>query len=366
MSRVVRMFRRRRGQIRGIDFAMAMTIFVLVMSQVLILTTTLIQTTSQETRNEVFVSEVDASSGAIVSSTGSPANWETIATGSLPSTWSLGLKQSNGNGVSAAKIGRLNPSNTPNFGLTYNDILAGINESLPGYAFQLSIEYKINITILNIATVGSNLNISGIVTKDGFGLNASEIWVNGVSTSGVVTAQTTTLSDGSFSTLLVYGGLPNYAEIVAIARYGRAIEAYDNARYVGTGTITDASMTLQETDSTGAPYQLDITVSGSDTDYDYYVLFGNPSQSSTATSTSDTTTGGVTTSLNIPEHGLAVVVAIGRNVQETGVAGFPVAIDDQHSSTIAPSSIPVDDSVISTQQIFSRGIVLELKIKVWR
>ncbi len=348
----------RRAQIRGIDFSMALIIFMLVMSQILIMTSNLIQTNYEAAQISEENLRIQNSARVIVSTPGVPQNWGTTLTAALPANWNFGLTKGNTNSLDPNKVGRLSDLTNSTYRLTYSDVKQGLNSTLGDKTFALRIKYTINVSITSVVGAGANVNVGGIVTDGGQGLNLSSVWVFGVNSAGVVSSNTQTLANGSFSVALTFGSPPSYARIIAIASYGDISQAMTSTTYINTVTPTVANVTLQETSSISSGLTLGMSVSGASADYNYYALFIPPTASTTS-STADTLSGGTSGSLIIPETGIVVAVVVSQTIDEVGVQSFPTTIDMQ------PTNIPKTTSNSYTTSALCRGILIIVEFTIW-
>ena len=348
----------RRAQIRGIDFSMALIIFMLVMSQILIMTSDLIQTNYDKARTFQQGTRISDYSESVVSSEGFPTSWGTTLTAALPATWKFGLKTPGSNSLDPTKIGRLSDTTNSSYRLSYSDVKQGLNSSIGDKTFEIKLGYTFQVNITSTTPTGSNIDVAGVVSKNGQGLNYSTVWVFGVNLAGVVSTSTISATDGTFSATLMYAPLPSYSRIVVIARYGAVTESMDTTTFVNTVTPTVANVTLQERNTLSSGSMLDMHVAGSSADYDYHALFIPPVTSTTA-STSDLITGGTSSSLNIPEKGIIVIVVVSQTLDEVGVTAFPTSVDMQ------PTNVPSDTSNSYTTTVLCRGILITFEFTVW-
>jgi len=350
---------RRRAQVRGIDFTAALLVFMLVMSQILIMTSNLIQINYHANVASETASDVINVGTGILSISGSPQNWATTPTASLPASWQFGMKDQSGSEVDPNVLSRLADTTNSSFRITYSDLSNGLNSTLGGKPFRLVVNYTHTVSITSITPSGSNLQVRGQVSDNNLALNGSEVWVFGVNSAGVVSSSTTSLSNGTYIATLTYGALPSYAQVVVISKYGYSSQSMTDQVYINSVTPTTANITLQDRTSTTSLHQVDLHVSGTDTNYDYYALF-IPVSGSSVSSTSDVASGGTSGTLPIPDLGLVVTVVVGQGTNEVGVSAFPIA------SNVGPAANPNSSSDSFTSIVSCRGILVEVILTVWR
>jgi hypothetical protein len=249
----------RRGQIRGIDFSLAMVIFLLTMSQILILTNNFIESNSTHQNLQERQSETNRILEDIVSSPGGYIggnDWSSISTNSLNvSSWDFGLLTNES--LDPFKFGRLSSSSLDEYRLNY-DILNEVLET-GNKKFRIEVVNPLNISISSVVNNNPNLQISGEVTLNDRPID-SEINIFVIDENSVV-VDTTTYSDslGAFSINVPMSFLSNAYTVVAMAKYGQSTQDIAYHTFLNTApSIGSTKLSVFKGDTT-LGYAVNIT-----------------------------------------------------------------------------------------------------------
>ena len=385
MIKLIRLKRYRRGQVRGIDFTISIVIFLLTMTQILVLTNSFITANRSHLNQLENQGVVDSISGDILSNPGT-ANWVTITTSSIPSDWDFGL--SSDYGISPYKLSRLSHRSLDSMVLDYDKIAEGLE--IQNKTYQIEIYNTIKTSIIDINTAALPVTvIAGNVTQNQRPVNNAEVWIFTIDHTNyeISQAQATTNSSGVYSkTMNIINGaaLSNtHITFIIIAKYGNSAQDTSIQRVtIGSPTNTiadDGKISIFENADSTSGYTVDVKTSRSTVDA-VLTSFYPGIDTSTNNVTQIGLGGGVSAVYGgtniwayddflIPYSGLAVLLLLeidnAGDVTHVGLFNFPTALDDNISNIIAPASIPNAVSSVSVQSIVVRGMIMNFKITIW-
>ena len=187
----------KRGQIRGVDFALAMLIFILVFSQVILVLSTLIFPSLLQLETFSHEEELRKIYHAVFYSEGVPANWAEIPTSSL-SNFRFGLALNKNKELDFSKINRLVSDVSDYWRISY--LNAKISYSLTrDFAIEVSSPLDIIINSVNVAF--GEMTISGNVQYFAENLTDVRVWAFAIDTNNNVATNTTTTKKLSGNTI---------------------------------------------------------------------------------------------------------------------------------------------------------------------
>lgn len=368
----------RRAQIRGLDFSLAIIIFSLTITQVLILTDTFISGNrtvinldqQSELTNTLAIELVESNGyyGAGIS------NWANVPTPALTSsTWNLGLSTSGQ--IDPFKLGRLSNWSLSDYALSYNNIQQGLNVSVP---ISIQVLNQIDLNITSVQNGVQDLIVKGSVTKLSKPLNQAQVWIYGLSSSGeVVQSYITTNTDGMFSTDLIYSGpvAGDYFSVVGFAKYGESSQDSDVYYYdTGLGAVPNTQISIFSSNNFAQGYVVNTTTDfgvGVDSGQMYAFYPGMATGVLNYTiSTLSASTGNLWTNdtVQIPQSGMAVFVGLGyqgSTLQAISSIDFPIALNGHPSAIIKPSTTPQNTSSSVIIPMTVRDVILQLQLTIW-
>ena len=214
----------RKGQVRGIDFALGMLIFIIAFSQVIIVLTHLLVPSIMQMENYSEYQELDKLYGLIYFSKGNPSNWATIGTSSL-TDFSLGLSGDDGQ-LSFSKINRLTSDIADYWKIDYQfvKISYGLLKD-----FAISVDSVIKIQIDSFSAGFGSLTVKGKVLEDTVSIENVAITTFALDKENNLFINTTTTKKNTneatfISTLSV--STSNYYTIVIFANIDEIYETY--------------------------------------------------------------------------------------------------------------------------------------------
>jgi hypothetical protein len=351
----------RRGQVKGIDFSIAIIIYLLVLTQILILTNNVIQLNYQTTRFYQEEAQANNFFDQIAYYPGT-LGWGENQTNELPIDWRFGLESENHRGtIDPVKLGRLADNTNTDFRLTYNDVATSLSEITSGRSFKISTSYTMNVSSSVSNPVGNTLEIEGYVLKHFNPLNHSSVNIYAINQDGVLLQPITdifTNSNGYFETSLTFSTAISFAIVVVIASHGLINQATDIQIFGTPGNII--TMDLQETHPEDAPITLETTTNSASNLNFFYLFAPLASQDNLGYVSGSAIT---SISMEIPSSGLLVAVAISNT--ELGYTAFPVALDGTISDEFRPPQTLSAASQVVNKNVMVRGIILILQITLW-
>ncbi len=372
--------RNTKAQIRGVDFALALLIFVIAFSQVIIVLSNLLIPSLVQMENYSQQQELDKLYSNIFYTKGNPTDWGTISTDGLVD-FKLGLMGANSE-LEFTKINRLTSDISDYWAFNYLDIKVSYGMVRD---FAVSIYSPITIEIESYTAAFGTITVDGVVKELLTPIENADIWLFSVDdNNNVATNYTTTQNisgDIKFHAVL-NADETNHYTIVAFAQVGEIYQAYTVIRLVK--------------ESVGLEYEL------SDFDFRPFV-YENKAHLTSAIdfnyekeSISDEATGVVVfpfsglgvsyyrqslvattlgseeiyqgTNIPIPANGLAVLVVSDRTdtTYTAGYMGIPMFQDDENGNIFAHSSFADQTTYISqTRTMLVRNILLKCQLWYW-
>ena len=372
--------KRKKAQIRGVDFALALLIFVIAFSQVIIVLSNLLipslvqmQTYSQE-------QELNKLYSNIFFSEGTPSNWGTIATSSF-SDFKLGTMGASG-GLDFTKINRLTNDMSSYWAISYLNVKLGYNMIKD---FAVSVYSPISVTIDEYTAVFGVINLYGQVKEYQTPIADAKIWAIAVDNHDNVVTNFTTTKDisGSISySATITGPNSDYFTIVVFAQVGEIYQDYTVLRierqssgleydivdfdfrpfvWENANPLSSAIDLSVERDFLSDEASAVVVFPFSDYGVDHYTV--NLTQTTTAE-------GEIYSGTEIPvtSDGLAVVIVNERTEStfSAGYMGVPMFLDSNHGGVFSHSSFAEQQTYISkTQLLLIRNVLLKCQIWYW-
>jgi hypothetical protein len=353
--------RSRRGQIRGIDFSLAMIIFLLVMSQILVLTNTFIESSrsSQETDQEQNASNSFTSAilgGTGFEQSGTSVNWHNVDTTALTTSgWTFGLSDTKSE-INPYKLGRLANNSDPNYLLNYDVVKDASNSTQD---FKIRVDTTVHASIDNYNLVGTTLQVNGTISYNNLLLDNAKTWIFVIGDNPGTTdiAQTFVLTNDMGIYDVTFAGLfaSPYYVVVVLTQFGTSgqtmtYKIIDNGTTPAKGDIT----LLDLADKTNG-YAIQASTSLTNPEYvAVYVSEGSNNYTIVSGGASD---------IQVPQKGFTAIVAISG----TGIAvtSFPLLLNSVISSQFGPADVPNTQSSVSRVSRLVRGVLLEFSISYW-
>ncbi|MFW9853170.1 MAG: hypothetical protein ACFFDS_09515 [Candidatus Thorarchaeota archaeon] len=213
----------KKAQIRGVDFALALLIFVIAFSQVIIVLSNLLIPSMVQLETYSQEQELNKLYTNIFLSTGNPSNWGYIGTSSL-TDFRLGLLD-NKETLDYTKINRLSNGISDYWYINYISVKASYGLTRD---FAIGVYSPISIDI-DYSVAFDDITITGQVTEHQTPIENADVWVFVINGNNeVYTNYTTTkvISDTiSFKSTFVVN-VTNFYSVVAFAQVGEIYQDY--------------------------------------------------------------------------------------------------------------------------------------------
>ncbi|MDH5401511.1 MAG: hypothetical protein OEZ01_04405 [Candidatus Heimdallarchaeota archaeon] len=375
---MIRLLKSRRGQIRGIDFSLAMIIFVLTMTQTLLLTNIFIESSLSYQETSERQAEANSIANAIIHSSGSylGSDWGIVPTPTLiTSTWTFGLAGDQG-ALNSFKVGRLSSTSLSNFYLSYNDILTGSDYSRD---FKLELINPVNVLITVSDDGAGTVTVQGNVTRDYELLSQVDVAIfvieqtNFASQSNLVQTDTS----GSFSVAFnpVNFATSDYFEVIAITKYSDSIQDSMRVLHTKSGGVTPSisRISIFDSQNTTFGYSVRVNITQNDvipSNVNFLALYIGVNGETVKQNidlpiaSADNTW---SSNMLIPQDGLVYFVSQEQTAGGDFVSSmvFPVALDGKNSDIVQPSTIIDANLTIVVKSIIIRGLIMDLRLTTW-
>jgi hypothetical protein len=371
-----KLIRNKKGQVRGVDFTLATLIFVLVLTQVLLLLGNIV---------EPNIDQIDSSNTyekattliSQLTSPGLPINWGTSF--SLPADFSFGLSLPGSEWLDFSKISRISPSSSSNWLVDYTTIAESLKlERNLDIAIEISPVYSVTINQTIFHSANTVIDVDGRITSGGLGVNYSRIWIfaihesgqalsnssyvftdsNGYYSSGVDVATVNTLAEDDYliAVFCQIGGSQSYQ--VIMVSDGSGTPSFSSGLTVLQGDTTLGNTLFVEADtSLVAPTAVATVI------YPYSTTFSYQSTSLNSSLQTD-----ATHVLKAPVNGSAIVFVSQTSVaaNQYGFCALPSFIDGGYISIITPGvEIPENVIQVISQMRICRQVPLLVRIWIW-
>jgi len=360
-----RLWRNKKGQIQGVDFALAMIIFMIIFAEVIVLSLSYLQPKYLNLDNQAFESRTSQLSDTFFASTGYPSSWEYSYTTTFNS---FGLRQIGTSALDANKISRITPRSL--YSISYDNLIGNLTrEEDLGFQFTISTLFEANSTLSLTQPLGS----INIITS----LGNCMTWCFVVAPNSTIIY---THKEGTDSTGLLNlnfdtgsGVLPDgYYTLVVFAESQKGIFAinYDHV-IIGTEVNFGLKAIIQENSANNGEAVIQTQFLGAANSLSTIVLYpyqdgaelyGNDSQTITLPSSQEVF------NLRIPTNGTCVALVTGINVlgfsRRTYI--FPSILTSEFNTVCGPQYIPENESLVKIEQIVViRECLFKAVLLVW-
>jgi hypothetical protein len=379
-KRPKKLLKSKKGQVRGIDFALALLIFIIAFSQVIIVLSNLLipslvqmETYSQEQELNKIYSNVFGTQGL-------PVDWGTISTNDL-TNYRIGLLENSEN-LDFTKINRLSTGISSYWSIDY--IRAKTSLGLVR-DFAIEIYSPITITINTVSIAFNTIIVKGTVTEYQTPIEGADVWIFSIDTGNNVATNYTQTHDISgeisfTSTLNV--NVAGYYTIVAFAEVAEIYKDYTLVRYereeAGLDYYPidfDLSPFVRENSgsiSCSADVSFDRTTLSDEADVAVVFPFSGFDVSFYTTNMQQVNNieGQLYLAENvmIPSDGVAVVVVQEREgtTYRAGYMGVPMFLTEAHGGAFGPVSELSSTTYISTTKtLFIRNMLIKCQMWYW-
>ncbi|MCG3217366.1 MAG: hypothetical protein KAR35_00090 [Candidatus Heimdallarchaeota archaeon] len=374
-----KLIRNKKGQVRGVDFTLATLIFVLVLTQVLLLLGNIVEPNIDQIDSSNTYEKATTLISQLTSS-GLPINWGTSF--SLPADFSFGLSLPGSEWLDFSKISRISPSSSSNWLVDYNTIAESLKlESNLDIAIEISPVYSVTINQTIFHSANTVIDVDGRITSGGLGVNYSRIWIFAIHESGQALSNSSyvfTDSNGYYSSGVDVTTVNTLAEddyLIAVFCQIGASQSYQVAMVsdvLGTLTLSPGVSVLQGNTSSGNTLLVEADTSlVAPTSANATIVYPYSDTSSNHTTTLVLDTSFKTDATHIlkaPVNGSAIVFVTQRSATENqyGFCALPVFIDGDIIPIITPGiDIPEIVIQVTSQMRICRQVPLVVRIWIW-
>jgi len=136
-------WRNKKGQIQGVDFALAMIVFMIMFTEVIVLSLSFLEPKYQNLDSEAFETRAGQVADAFFMSAGYPSDWEYDFTSEFHS---FGLRQVGSTSLDANKIARITPNNL--YSINYQNLKRNISrEEDMGFQFRIESLFSVSASL---------------------------------------------------------------------------------------------------------------------------------------------------------------------------------------------------------------------------
>lgn len=377
-QKIKRLKKSKLGQIRGVDFALAMLIFIIAFSQViLVLTNLLIPSLVQM---EVYSKEQELNKiyNNVFLTEGNPENWGQIGTASILD-FRLGLVGER-NSLDFTKVNRLSSGITSFWTVNYISVKTAyglIND------FAIEISSPISISIDEYTAAFGEIDIYGTVKEYQTNIDGALIWTFVIDADGNVEYNSTSTKDisgtigfhSSISTLISdYYTFVTFAEVGGIYQDYAVMRIYRNGLDYSEVSMDYTPFVRENTDSEYSAIDVSLERAPLSDEAKALVVFPFTETSVPYHSVDLQKIGSLEgeiylgEEISIPATGLAVVVVHERENTEyrAGYMGVPMFLSETHGGIYGPYSDIDQVSFISkTYTTFIRELLVKCRIWYW-
>lgn len=359
-------WRKKKGQIQGVDFALAMIIFMIIFAEVIVLSLSFLQPKYQNLEDRAFETKIDQISDAFFSSTGYPSDWEYDYNTAFSS---FGLRSIGSSNLDANKISRINPQSL--YRLSYESLIGNISlERDFGFQMHLNSLFDVNgtlsltqptATIDILTSIGNCVVWSFVIAPD-----STILYTN--------RAVTDVIGDFSDSFSIGSGTLPNgvYTLVIfAKSSEGHYAIAIDDV-VLGAESDLGLKLIVQENQTSNSIASVNTENIGSLSSLSALILYPYPiggeiygNESATTSSPNSL----VSFNLRIPTNGTSVVLLTGETIPGNFSRKhflFPTQLNNKFDTIYGEENLPVNKEIVKVEKLVNiRECIFKVVLYVW-
>ena len=369
----------KRAQIRGVDFALALLIFVIAFSQVIIVLSNLLIPSMVQLETYSREQELNKLYTNIFLSTGNPSNWDQIGTNSL-TDFRLGLLDYKET-LDFTKINRLSSGISEYWYINYIRVKASYALTRD---FAIGIYSPIKIIIDDFGVAFNDITIYGKVTKHQTLIENANVWVYVINGNNEVYSNytTTKLISDSISFVSTFDvNVTNFYSVVAFAQVGEIYQDYTTLNLESSDGINygEADFELNpfvKENTVSSFSSVDVSLPRSTLSDEAHVFALFPSKNIDVSYykfemlkvSNEEGNVYLREAIPIPSEGLALIMIHEResSTHRRGFMGVPMFLSTQNGG-IYSSSAELDNQgyISETQVLFLRNLLLKCQIWYW-
>jgi hypothetical protein len=358
-------WRNKKGQIQGVDFALSMIIFLIIFAEVIVLSLNFLEPKYQNLDSRAFESSANQISEVFFASTGYPNDWEYKYSTQFNS---FGLREIGTTSLDANKISRINPQAL--YSLSYQNLKRNLSLE-DDIGFQLNLESLFDVSsTLTLSQPTGSINITT-------SLSDCIVWSFLVAPNNTVIftqkSQTDTSGDLDLSFPTGVAVLPDgYYTLVVFAQSQTGIYAIDYQEVIiGTETNFGLQFIVQENVLNNGLANIQTTFVGTLTSLSTIILYpytegneqyGNESVVISSPSTSETF------DLRIPTNGTCVAIVTADSITGFQRKSFlyPSQLSEKFGTIYGSDLIPENKQIVKIEKIVViRECLFKAVLYVW-
>ncbi len=357
-------WRNKKGQIQGVDFALAMVIFMILFAEVIVLSLSYIEPKFQNLDDQAFQSQANQISEMFFGSTGYPSHWEYNLSSQFNS---FGLREIGSTNLDANKLSRIHSRGL--YALDYDNLKGNLSQER-NFGFQLIIEslFDVNGTF-TLAQPNSTIDISTTVRN-------CTVWSFLVGPFSTILYSNRSVTDnaGDFTTTFPMTAIPNgFYTLVIFAQSKEGYFAVDVKNGVfGTETYKRLKLLVQEQENNNGLAEINTENDGTLTTLTAVNVFpfkiGEESSGNETISITSPTTNEVL-NLRMPTNGTCVTILTGLNgVNEYSrkYFVFPTQLSDKFGTKFGDDILPNNVEIFKTEKlVIIRQCIFKAVFYVW-
>jgi hypothetical protein len=358
-------WRNKKGQIQGVDFALAMIIFMIMFAEIIVLSLSFLEPKYQNLEDRAFQSRADQVADVFFASSGYPNDWEFDYVSEFNS---FGLRRISSNELDANKIARINPDSL--YSISYTNLKNNLSRELEiGFQFEITSLFDVSSTI----TLSQPIGTLAVNTS----LAYCTIWLFVVAPNSSVIYTDLTQTDGSgyLSVFFPTGsGLlsSGFYSLVVFAKSPGGLFAIDYQE-VNTGTETDhgLQMLVQEDLVNNGEAFIQTSNDGTLTSLSATILYPYQAGSELlGNETASITSPGVSESFNlrIPTNGTCVTILSGESASgySREIFTYPTMLDDKFGTAFGYGIVPENKEAVRFERlVIIRECIFKAVLFVW-
>ncbi len=232
MNLLRKIVKKKKGQVRGVDFALAMLIFIIAFSQIILVLTNLLIPTVFQMETYSYEQELNKLYSSVFYSSGNPEDWYLLSTNTLvTSDFKLGLERTSGE-LDFSKINRLSMGLQDYWYIRYETVRTSY--PFPNN-FAIGIEPQVKVTIDEYNIALGQISITGQVLKYQTAIEHAHVWAFAINNeNSISTTKTTTQNIDDSISFQFDLSLPNSSAytVVIFARVGDVYDTYRVVRFI--------------------------------------------------------------------------------------------------------------------------------------
>lgn len=357
-------WRNKKGQIQGVDFALSMIVFMILFAEVIVLSLSFLEPKYQNLDSRAFESKAEQISDTFFASAGYPSDWEYDYVSEFNS---FGLRESDSLAMDANKLSRINSQSL--YSLSYLNLKGNISrEQDIGFRFQIESLFDVDSTLSITQPTGSVLVETTIGNCD--------VWIFVISPDGSIyhTTRDQTNSSGLLSHAFSTSGLlpDGYYTSVVFAQSDKGVFAVDYFDAVkGTYFDSNFKVLIQEDSSNNGLAQIQTSNNGSLSTLTATIVYPYANGEELLANESFTISSPTTSenfSLRMPTNGTCAVILSGDAAagDSRDVQFYPTQLNEKFGSTFGEAELPSNDTIVKIEKIISvRECIYKAVLYVW-